>query len=274
IWDAINDGTIYSCPSLLASFTVICYADLKKYRFTYHFGFPALHSESPWKLATKTNLSSDEHTQTEGQMTPHEQFTGEETIALVDSVQTWRYAVDARQYGFFLAKRVHGKRLEDGSTNSGENVSDDLRPMTPGTPGLELGFAWVVGSLASFEGGFFNGVDQKDRFVCFADPSTYPGYPGWMLRNLLILVRQRWKLKEVQILCYRDVQARRHEARSIILNIQLDPQAGSDPEPSLVAPGPASTTIEMPRVTGWERNAAGKLKSKMANLAESMDPQR
>jgi ubiquitin-like modifier-activating enzyme ATG7 len=43
IWDAINDGTIFSCPSLLSSFSAICYADLKKFKFTYQFAYPALH---------------------------------------------------------------------------------------------------------------------------------------------------------------------------------------------------------------------------------------
>ncbi|KAI7134913.1 hypothetical protein KC343_g12082, partial [Hortaea werneckii] len=50
IWDAINDGTIYSCPSLLCAFSAICYADLKKYKFTYHFAYPCLHSDPQWKL--------------------------------------------------------------------------------------------------------------------------------------------------------------------------------------------------------------------------------
>ena len=49
IWDAIKDGTIYSVPSLLSSFTILSYADLKKYRFTYWFAFPALHSDPLWK---------------------------------------------------------------------------------------------------------------------------------------------------------------------------------------------------------------------------------
>ncbi|EMR64073.1 putative autophagy-related protein 7 protein [Eutypa lata UCREL1] len=49
IWAAIKDGTIYSIPSLLSSFILLSYADLKKYRMTYWFGFPALHSDPQWK---------------------------------------------------------------------------------------------------------------------------------------------------------------------------------------------------------------------------------
>jgi hypothetical protein len=57
IWEAINDGTIYSCPSLLASFSAICFADLKKYKFTYHFAFPALHFED-WRQRRKWDFTS------------------------------------------------------------------------------------------------------------------------------------------------------------------------------------------------------------------------
>lgn len=93
-----------------------------------------------------------------------------------------------------------------------------------------------------------------------------------MLRNLLVLVRQKWKLDKVQILCYREVQSRRDEARSIVLRLQSrDSNQTSD----------TSTTTEgrleppqMPKVTGWERNREGKLASKFANLAEYLDPHR
>ena len=102
--------------------------------------------------------------------------------------------------------------LEDGNMH---------RPKPPRTPSLsELGFLWSVGSLASYENGFFDNADEEDRFVCFADPSTYPSNPGWMLRNLLVLVRQRWHLDKVQILSYRDTHLRREHPTSIVLNLQ------------------------------------------------------
>ncbi|SLM35243.1 autophagy-like protein 7 [Lasallia pustulata] len=276
IWDAINDGTIYSCPSLLATFSVICFADLKKYKFTYQFAFPALHSDPAWRLATDkasglTNEGGDTNR-------AHDdlRLTGHEATALVDTVQTWRYRVDSRQHGFFLAKKVRASSSQiskelgaDGS--SAETDADGVTgPMTPTTPGQTLDFSWVVDSLASFEAGFFNSTHPDDCFVCFADPSTYPTYPGWMLRNLLVLIRQRWSLETVQILCYRDVQARRHEARSIILNLTLEKENMAN------AAGETRTTAspKMPKVTGWERNGAGKITSKIASLGEYMDPQR
>lgn len=95
IWDAINDGAIFSCPSLLSSFSAICYADLKKFKFTYQFAYPALHSDPTWSCSTAQKISP------------------KETLELVEKVQTWRYSVDGRQHGLFLAKKIRGDLLDD-----------------------------------------------------------------------------------------------------------------------------------------------------------------
>lgn len=276
IWDAINDGTIFSCPSLLAFFTAICFADLKKYKFTYLFAFPALHSDPPWRLVSNTMSRTGMHEDSHAECDAVIHMTGEETTALVDSVQTWRYRVDGRQHGFFLVKKrrassfaIYTGEAELTKEGTGMDEETNYRPTTPGTPGDRLGFTWVVGSLIDYERGFFEGIPEEDQFVGFTDPSTYPTYPGWMLRNLLVLVRRRWKLNRVQILCYRDIQARRDDARSIILPLVL---GASDASTSSAQN--SSPSDNMPKVTGWERNGAGKVMSRIANLGEYMDPQR
>lgn len=247
IWDAIVDGTIYSVPSLLTSFTILSYADLKKYKFHYWFGFPALHSDLKWKRSS-----------------PAERFTGQETTALVERVGTWKYSVDSREHGFFLAKKV---RTDKSEATDKSDVSE-----RPSSPGVDIGFEWDVGSLRDFETGFFAGVEPSDQYIAFVDPSTYAEAPGWMLRNLLILIRQRYKLQNVQIVCYRDIHAKRHEARSIILKLETDtasPPAQSAPDAATNSTGP-----QMPKVTGWERNSAGKLAPRLTDLSQYMDPER
>ncbi|PNY25404.1 Ubiquitin-like modifier-activating enzyme atg7 [Tolypocladium capitatum] len=229
IWDAIHDGSIYSIPSLLSSFVILSYADLKKYKFTYWFAFPALHSDPQWKRSG-----------------PREGFTADESTALVDKVGTWRYGLDNREHGFFLAKKVRGQEVVD---------------LDEGEAAQKLDFTWEVASLRSFEDGFFNGVPEEDRYVAFADPSTYPEGPGWPLRNLLVLIRQRFHLSKVKILCYRDSWARRHEARSVVLPIEMEAVEKME-------------LTEMPKVTGWERSRNGKLQAQQANLGEYMDPKK
>ncbi|KAF4124315.1 ubiquitin-like modifier-activating enzyme ATG7 [Geosmithia morbida] len=231
IWDAINDGSIYSVPSLLSSFIILSYADLKKYKFTYWFAFPALHSDPQWRRAGAA-----------------ERFDADESTALVDRVGTWRYSVDSREHGFFLAKKVRGQSTEP---EEGEAAN-------------RLPYRWEVASLRQFENGFLADVPEEDRYVAFADPSTYAEGPGWPLRNLLVLMRQRFKLSKAKVLCYRDTWARRHEARSVVLPIEVDSTADE-----------GSTAMkEMPKVTGWERSRNGKLQAQQANLGEYMDPSR
>ncbi|KAK3301260.1 uncharacterized protein B0H64DRAFT_383069 [Chaetomium fimeti] len=232
IWEAIQDGTIYSVPSLLSSFTVLSFADLKKYKFTYWFAFPALHSDPAWK-----------------QTGPVGRMNAQESTALVDCVGTWRYAASNEgEHGFFLAKKVRG-----GDDDPSRPRPDDTTP--------DIGYRWQIGSLRDFETGFFNDVNEEDRYVAFVDPSNYSESPSWPLRNLLVLIKQRYRLNKVQILCYRDTQARRHEARSIILPLSTDPAEDTQ-------------AAKMPSVTGWERDGGGKLRARMVNLSDYMDPTR
>ena len=276
IWDAIKDGSIYSCPSLLATFSVICFADLKKYKFTYLSAFPALHSDPVWILSPGSESTTSSHDDRSREEDCVIHLKSQETVALVDSVHTWRYRVDSRQHGFFLAKKLRkdlsgglsGGQQSQGPASTIEEV--DMQPVTPGAPGDTLGYAWAVGSLADYEHGFFEEIPLEDRYVCFTDPSTYPLYPGWMLRNLLILIRRRWMLNKVQILCYRDIHARRDDARSIVLPLELA-HWGSATQSVQTAQNEAS---DMPKVTGWERNSSGKVVSRIASLGEYMDPQR
>ncbi|KAB8345968.1 hypothetical protein FH972_023020 [Carpinus fangiana] len=246
VWEAILDGSIYSCPSLLSSFYAIFFADLKKYKFTYHFVFPALHSDPPWKLETPSSSGP-------AKLEPAE------SSLLSDAVHTWKYSVDKRQHGFFLAKRKWKGPDAEPAPEPDPRQHGPLGPESPQSPKIAmLGFEWQVASLQAYETGFFGDAEPRDRFVCFADPSTYPQNPAWMLRNLLVLVRQRWKLHKVQILSYRDTHARRDRPHSVVMHLYCPP----DP---IVASA-------LPKITGWERNENNRLNSRIVDLAEYMDP--
>ena len=175
-----------------------------------------------------------------------------DTIALVDRVGTWRYSTDNRQHGFFLAKRVRNYEKPSARSLRAQIGEDDEE---------DPGYRWAVGSLGDFERGFFQGIDEDDQFVAFVDSSTFAEHPSWPLRNLLVLIRQRYHLKKVQILCYRDTQARRDESKSIILPLTMDDVDEIE-------------TADMPRVTGWERDVNQKLYFRAVNLGEYMDPHR
>lgn len=267
IWDAINDGTIYSCPSLLVSFLVLSFADLKKYKFYYWFAFPALVMDPPW--APIGPASTSPSAAAAGGM-PYQKLNAIESTTLVDSVMTWKYGVDPRQHGFFLAKKIRVATTNPLDDNNNDEFGP-TSPQSPLTPTAGLAFDWQISALASYEDGFFDGVNQEDRYVCFADPSNYgepgPVAPGWMLRNLLVLVRQRWKLSRVQVLCYRETQMRRDAARSVVFDMQVPLKSDKQGDS-------AGDDLKMPKVVGWERNASNKLAGRMADLTEYMDPKK
>lgn len=235
IWDAINDGTIYSCPSLLSSFIILSFADLKKYKFSYWFAFPAIHSDPPWIPTQPASSQSDTNQSEDINTLQGKYLSSGDSTTLVEAVQTWSYSIDDRQRGFFLAHK--GKGAESST--------------------------WRIAALSEYENGFFNGIPLENRYICFADPSNYEKAPGWMLRNLLVLVRQRWGLIKVQILRYRDTQSKRDQGRSMVFSLQSKSEtSGKQPQDQL------------PKVTGWERNPAGKLSGRTVSLTEYMDPTR
>ncbi|EAW13779.1 putative autophagy ubiquitin-activating enzyme ApgG [Aspergillus clavatus NRRL 1] len=253
IWNAIEDGSIYLCPSLLSSFIILSYADLKKYKFHYWFAFPALHSEPPWTPDTVTSKGVESHIQTRSEALAF--LSSAEDSTLSEAVQAWARGVRAHERGFFLAKRSR-----TSGDNVGPNIEGDARNINNPSPRIS-DHIWEIDSLAAYESGFFEDADSDDCFLGFVDPSNFDNAPGWMLRNLLVLVKQRWGLQRVQILRYRDTI--RGKGRSMILTMKQKEQA------------PLETAInDMPKVTGWERNTAGKLTGRLVDLTEYLDPRR
>jgi ubiquitin-like modifier-activating enzyme ATG7 len=61
--------------------------------------------------------------------------------------------------------------------------------------------------------------NQDDLLIGFVDPSGVDDNPGWPLRNLLILIQHTWKLKSVNILCYRGNLT--NSASSFVINVDL-----------------------------------------------------
>lgn len=227
---------------MLSSFLILSYADLKKYKFHYWFAFPAITSQPHWIPAERSisDAAADSPS-----IPGSKRLTAEESSRLVDAVQSWKAATDARQHGFFLAQKERANTASDGTTT----------------------YDWKVSSLADYETGFFEGSEAENNYFGFADPSNYPNAPGWMLRNLLVLLQRRWNLQKAQILCYRDVQSKRDIGRSFAFTLEIDNAQGAKGT-SILAPD------EMPKITGWERNSAGKLAGRISDLTAYMDPRK
>jgi ubiquitin-like modifier-activating enzyme ATG7 len=101
--------------------------------------------------------------------------------------------------------------------------------------------------------------EEKDNItVGFVDPCSSPSYPGWYLRNLLLLIQYTWKVPSVRIFCYRENRSKKI-TDSIFLNVELHP---SEPWMSRDAIS----------VVGWEKGPSGTPTPRLANLAPMMDP--
>ncbi|KGO72344.1 Molybdenum cofactor biosynthesis, MoeB [Penicillium italicum] len=261
IWDAIHDGTILSCPSLLCSFVIVSFADLKKYKFHYWFAFPAIHSDPQWVPVRPTDQASQPHQDHDMDSLKGTHLSPHDSTALVEAVQTWSYIVDHRQRGFFLARkaRQHSDNVSSGDCERESAEQDDTSNSN-----------WQIASLSEYENGFFKNAAAEDRYFCFSDPSNYEQAPGWMLRNLLVLIKQRWGIERVQLLRYRDVHARRDQGRSTVIQLESSSKQEVQTPNSLQSQG----SLPLPKVTGWERNSTGKLAGRIVNLTEYMDPKR
>ena len=216
IWESIKSGAALTDPSLLMSFVLLTHADLKKYHFSYWFGFPALSPSVPVNYTSINRL---------------ENVFGQDDIShLTKAYDEFQKA--NKNVGFFLVAR-EGQRLTP-------------KPLT------------------AFDEVFKSGSGEKNRLtVGFCDPSTLDSNPGWPLRNFLYLISQNWgqDIKEVDVLCYRDVtrDGKRQIGHSLFVEGAVLPDRHGDDDPA-------------PKVTGWERNKNNKLAPRFVNLSSNMDP--
>ncbi|KAI9277433.1 E1-like protein-activating enzyme Gsa7p/Apg7p [Sporodiniella umbellata] len=81
----IHSGQTIKAPDELNRFLLITFADLKKYKFYYWFGFPAIVPQSPWRFKARVVFSAEKHAQLEA------------------AYQAW-----SRKDGFFLVDAENG----------------------------------------------------------------------------------------------------------------------------------------------------------------------
>nr|XP_012640696.1 ubiquitin-like modifier-activating enzyme ATG7 isoform X4 [Microcebus murinus] len=120
----------------------------------------------------------------------------------------------------------------------------------------------VLVSLLKHYSDFFQ--DQRTKItIGVYDPCNLAQYPGWPLRNFLVLAAHRWSssFQFVEVLCFRDrtMQGARDVTHSIVFEVKLPEMAFSP---------------DCPKAVGWEKNQKGGMGPRMVNLSECMDPKR
>jgi len=64
------------------------------------------------------------------------------------------------------------------------------------------------------------------------------------------------------------VQSKRDQGRSMVMKLKSEPLQQQNKDQAL------DRKMQMPKVTGWERNVSGKFAGRIADLTEYMDPER
>ncbi|XP_069795971.1 ubiquitin-like modifier-activating enzyme ATG7 isoform X5 [Narcine bancroftii] len=215
IWEDIKSGRAIEDPSILSTFLLLTYADLKKYHFYYWFAFPAVcFSEAIPIIQPPIGLA--------------DKFSTSQIQTLQKAYDELCQREEATAIPYFLAKYTE----DSVSLTSLRNWNEFFKGQTKVTVGVY-------------------------------DPCTLTQYPGWPLRNLLVLIAYNWGsfLDSLEVLCFRDrtMQGVRDIRHSIIFEIKL---------PQMASP------TGCPKCVGWEKNQKGSLGPRMVNLSECMDPKR
>ena len=258
VWRAIASGAALRDPNALNAFSVLAFADLKSWQFSYWFCFPAL------KLGT-------------GAVRVARRFGIDARLASsLDARLRDAGASDA----FAWATRVWFEK--DASEHpldplGGGSIRNVLHaPLTEMNAMLKASRAQNSSSDASSDGS-----DVSRVFLSFADACSNPDHPGWALRNLATLAAARFDLGDERRLSVISVRTRagrvsREHSRVFELVFAKDDAfafSGSDENDENDKDLRESTPNPFP-VVGWELNPRGRAGPRRADLGESMDPTR
>lgn len=232
IWQSIRDGRALQDPSLLNTFLVLMYADLKRFDFMYWFGFPALRFPGDIQLIRSPVGLADVLS------TSQRQKLAASVESLSRSVSSVRVPVP-----FFMVCFSHG--VSDAVGVPDDEVSATAEPLA---------------RMAELRGEF-----GERALLAMEDPASEHAHPGWPLRNLLALYWHTCgrEYPNVRVLCWRSrssSESADSHGESLIFNLHLQHPTGS------------AGDDDQPVIVGWERNERGRAGPRHVNLASSMDP--
>ncbi|KAG8932462.1 Autophagy protein 7 [Tulasnella sp. 418] len=122
---------------------------------------------------------------------------------------------------------------------------------------------------------FFEDIPHDKRLIIFIDPSAHSQHVGWPLRNILAYILSQHSPDASQnaplnVVAWRDVDAPPPNSdrpwRSVYIRTWV-------PSGAAELMGRGDTTLR-PAAVGWEKNTAGKMGPRVADLAPMMDPTR
>jgi ubiquitin-like modifier-activating enzyme ATG7 len=230
-----------SLSSLLSRFLLLTFADLKSHRYAYWFCFPALVLEG---LKFGVEKREDQSVRVE------QVWTEQQQRALLAGYAAFAASAQGKGDGYFAILK--------------STASSDLH-------------------VCSVDEGLRSPPDQQ-LLLAFIDPCPLSSHMGWPARNLLTYAFLSGRLtdgkageKDVQVLSFRDTDLAAHAQVNLsalssrLFTVRL---SASQPPSAYLAHAPvtAAAAASLVKVTGWERNKAGKAAPRLMDLGSSMDP--
>lgn len=188
LWLSIHSGQWLQRPSVLASFMLLSFADLKSHRFVYWFAWPAITS-------VKAHLRYSSQIRS----TVEEQFDN----SLDRCFDQHRKTCPVHHRGFFLLAVANKRNDSDRDT-----VSQQLQIFT--VDRWEEAYA-------------LEQAETHKIYLTMADASALPQHPNWALRNFLLAASHTFGRAEFSVLCLRQSMAGRSDywQHSLVMDVQV-----------------------------------------------------
>lgn len=238
ISDSINSGEALSNPEgCLSRFSVLTYADIKKYQFKFIFSYPALISSST--IVYPNPSSSSRLIQEVFSKTAVDKLDLE--FMKTDQCRSF-------QRGYFIIR--HSKTSEDPTTDEIE-----LFPLTS--------FLNIKKGCES------NKQSTSIIYFAFSDPSGCQENPGWPLRNYIELINRQFKLVDINFVRIRvgskSGNSQNRLQGSFVFNVQIR-NDGQKCE--------TTSKSSVPKVTGWEPDELGRTRLRSVDLSSLLNPEK
>jgi ubiquitin-like modifier-activating enzyme ATG7 len=245
IWDDIASGRALEDPSLLQRMIALVYCDLKLYKYHYWLGFPVAAPPAPYTLHSAPQTVAEYFSRCSSSSAEGSSGGGSEQI--INALENYYSNNNTSSGGLFLL-----------AVNKAKN-SIECHTLT----------SW--NQLSSEQQDPDSGLEETSNpdglYLVSADTSNTAEYPGWSLRNALLLASFHFKVPVLRVLCLKTRKGRLSAEASIVFEVNLPPLPAENYHPAALGgwDTTVSSNVSITRPTSGPR---------VADLGALMDPRR
>lgn len=240
LWDDILTGRALENPSLLQRMIALVYCDLKLYKYHYWLGFPVLSPPVPYTLHAAPQTLEIYLATSRGEAVGTTPRSEQVVQALENHYSSSNNNTKKSSSALFLLF-IANDRIECHPLTAWQQLSAEQKT---GMDALHI----------------INGL-----YVVCADTSNTVEYPGWSLRNALLLAAVHFKAPVLRLLCLRTSRGTPSAQSSVVFTVNVPTIPDHNYRPSAVG--------------GWDTgtsslSTASSSGPRVADLGSLMDPRR